>query len=233
MLDNNFWHKYFEVYDFLNKLIPYQELVNIFCSQIDNNNKIIADIGSGTGNISIPLSKMGHTVYAIDFSQIGHQLHKAKFDSAITILHDITNRLPFDDNFFDVVISNNTLYTIKRSDRSKIFKEIYRIVKPGGIAVISNLTTSFSPIKIYLDHIKKSLKQYGTYKTIIECARLIIPTLKIFYYNYLIKKETAIGNYDFFKDGEQAQELTNVGFKKILVQHKIYADQADYICVIK
>jgi len=35
MLDTNFWHKYFQVYDVLNLAIPYQELLNSICDELD------------------------------------------------------------------------------------------------------------------------------------------------------------------------------------------------------
>jgi len=35
MLDSKFWAKYFVVYDTLNQLIPYQELLELFLQKLD------------------------------------------------------------------------------------------------------------------------------------------------------------------------------------------------------
>ena len=35
MLKSNFWKKYFGVYDVLNLLIPYQELLETICKELD------------------------------------------------------------------------------------------------------------------------------------------------------------------------------------------------------
>ena len=35
MLDSKFWTKYFKVYDVLNLLIPYQELLETICNELD------------------------------------------------------------------------------------------------------------------------------------------------------------------------------------------------------
>ena len=35
MLDSNFWKNYFEVYDFLNLLPPYQELLSDICQALE------------------------------------------------------------------------------------------------------------------------------------------------------------------------------------------------------
>ena len=35
MLDSKFWKRYFKVYDVLNLLIPYQELLETICDELD------------------------------------------------------------------------------------------------------------------------------------------------------------------------------------------------------
>jgi len=35
MLDSKFWRNYFKVYDVLNLLIPYQELLETICEKLD------------------------------------------------------------------------------------------------------------------------------------------------------------------------------------------------------
>ena len=52
MLDTNFWKKYFEVYDFLNILEPYQKLLGAFVEMLgDVRGKKILDAGAGMFNL--------------------------------------------------------------------------------------------------------------------------------------------------------------------------------------
>jgi len=52
MLDQKFWAKYFKVYDILNIVIPYQELLSELERELDlNNDDVVLDVGSGTGNL--------------------------------------------------------------------------------------------------------------------------------------------------------------------------------------
>lgn len=227
MLDTRFWKKYFQVYDILNVLIPYQELTR----EIINNLEIkegdsILDLGSGTGNIALEVEKKGAIVVGIDSSEEGVRLHKKKLPKSLPIQGDITNKLPFNDNTFDKVYSNNVLYTIDINKRPFIYREIYRVLKPGGIFVISNISKEFKPIKIYLDHIKKQVKRDGVIKVIKDILKLIRPTLKMFYYNYLIKKEKKTGSYSFMKTGEQKKDLLESGFNNISKDISTYSNQA-------
>lgn len=215
-LDTNFWKKYFKEYDVLNRLIPYDNLLYSICEKLEvKKNDIVLDLGSGTGNLSIRLQNTGSKIIGIDYSTEGMKIHKNKQPDVEIIIHNIKETLPFPDEYFDKVASNNVLYTISRDERNKIFEEIKRVLKPGGITVIANLNTSFSPIKIYGNHIKLYLKRFGLLKTITHILSLIIPTIKIFYYNYLINKENGFGSYDFFEINEQKEILEKLNFKNV------------------
>lgn len=227
MLDTKFWTRYFTVYDYLNELIPYQNLLNSICYylKIKKDEKIL-DLGSGTGNLSIIIEKYGAKVTSLDFSKEGIDIHKKKNPKAHILYHDITFRLPFDDGYFDSIVTNNVLYTIPRELRLNIYKELYRVLKKSGKIVSSNLIEGFSAKKIYFEHLKMLYKKFGLLSVIIKTFKLIIPTVKIFYYNYLISKENEYGKYDFFNVDEQREQLALAGFLTVSEDIKAYSDQA-------
>lgn len=90
----------------------------------------ILDIGGG-GEGTIGVLK-GEHVIAIDTRK--EELEEAP-EGPLKIVMDATN-LQFLDNTFDTVTAFFTLMYIKRSDRKRVFKEIYRVLKPGGYLLI-------------------------------------------------------------------------------------------------
>ncbi|GAG35560.1 unnamed protein product, partial [marine sediment metagenome] len=64
---------------------------------------------------------------------------RAKQQGIVLISHDIENeeKLPFGDNFFDVVSMLAVFEHIEPGKLVKIHKEIYRILKPGGMYIMT------------------------------------------------------------------------------------------------
>ncbi|MEI6746993.1 MAG: class I SAM-dependent methyltransferase [Methylococcaceae bacterium] len=234
MLSPSFWKKYFEVYDYLNELIPYQELLDTICTEarIKNDDRVL-DVGSGTGNLSVRLERVGAIVVGIDYSAEGLELHHQKSPASELILVDVSKPLPFPDSSFDVVVSNNVLYAISRNKRAGVFREMYRVLKPCGRIVVSNIIEGFSPSSIYLGHISAYWRTHGIIKTLVKVFGLIIPTIKIFYYNARIRLEHHHGAYDFFQAGEQAQALVDAEFKNVSGDIFAYNKQAILNSAIK
>jgi len=224
MLTQKFWAKYFKVYDVLNLLIPYQELLNAVVEELDiKKGEKVLEAGCGTGNLALKIKEKGGEVIGLDNCEEALKVYKRKDSSANTILADLSGKLPFPDNYFDKIASNNTLYTFPKQKQLEILKEFFRILKRGGKVVIANPQKGWSPFKIYVEGIEKNLKQEGFWRTVLKVFKMIVPTAKILYYNAQIKKES---NYCFLEPKEQRQLLKEAGFSMVSESKEVYADQA-------
>jgi len=105
---------------------------------LENAKGNILDLGCGTGRYFI---KTKANLYALDFSKEMLKYAKKKLRelkmNAKLIQHDITKKLPFQDNFFDSAICVAALHCIKgKTNREKILKELCRVLKPKSKLLI-------------------------------------------------------------------------------------------------
>ncbi|MEW5907684.1 MAG: class I SAM-dependent methyltransferase [Patescibacteria group bacterium] len=234
MLADKFWSEYFKVYDVLNLVIPYQELLQEILKQTEiKKGDLVLDAGGGTGNLALLFEKEGAKVINLDFSQEALNIYKRKNPNGQMILADLTKTLPFPDNYFDKIVSNNTLYNIPRDIRLSVILELKRILKPSGKIVISNIHKDFKPIKIYLNTIKENIKKEGIFNTIKLIFKMLVPTIKMFYYNAIIQKEHKFNKNNLFDFNEQEKLLKELNFINISKTKLVYANQGILNSAIK
>ena len=214
MKDDQFWANYFMTYDLLSEALPYQRLLTDLIKVLEvNRGDLILDAGSGTGNLSIRLKEYGAKPTGYDFSAKALEIHLRKDKDAEVHLGDLRNKLPFPDNYFDKIVSNNVLYTISKKDRLAILKEFYRILKGNGKFVMANVHTGFNPLIIFKDHLKENIKINGASKTLKDLISKCYGLGKLFYYSILLINQHKNGKYAFLEKDEQRILLRQAGFK--------------------
>lgn len=110
-------------------------------NSVDINNKVIADLGAGTGFISLEIAKKANIVFSVDSSKnmLG-ELYRAAKDSNLNNIYPINSEvedLPLFDDSIDLIFMNMALHHVENPD--KAIKEIYRILKPGGKVIITDV----------------------------------------------------------------------------------------------
>jgi ubiquinone/menaquinone biosynthesis C-methylase UbiE len=99
--------------------------------------KVICDLGCGNGYMARYLTRKGAKVYASDVSGEIVKIAKEKskdFDIEY-LVHSADNLSAHNNNMFDAVIMNMSIHYLK--DLDKLFSEIGRVLKKGGIFAFS------------------------------------------------------------------------------------------------
>lgn len=103
-----------------------------------NNNSKILDIGCGKGFLIYELKKILKKIDIKGIDKSKYAIRNAKKEIKESIFyHDINSKLNYEDNYFDLVISINTLHNLKIPKIEQALKEINRISKNSFICVES------------------------------------------------------------------------------------------------
>ena len=118
------------------------EVQKIF-GEVNTRNARVLDIGCGSGGITISIINEFNAkkVIGIDVeddvcSAAKTRVKQAGLEKQIEIRKVDPGPLPFRDLTFDIVFSKDSLVHI--SDKEKLLKEIFRVLKPGGSFIASD-----------------------------------------------------------------------------------------------
>jgi len=88
----------------------------------------ILEIGRPKGYLLYEFKKKGMDVFGIDASKYAAKKSNITIRKKIKI-QNIEDGIPFKENFFDLVISKDTLPLVKKSKINKVIREIIRVTK--------------------------------------------------------------------------------------------------------
>lgn len=94
----------------------------------------ILDIGCNDGSIGSLLRKKKNIVYGLDIAE--HKVKAARKKGIKATTCDIeSKRLPYHNDFFDVVLLTDVIEHVFDTDR--VLEDIYRVLKKGGMLLIT------------------------------------------------------------------------------------------------
>lgn len=150
------------------------------------------------------------------------QRHRSKDSNSTWILADLAKQLPFMDNCFDRIVSNNTLYTVPREDRKDTLKELHRVLKPGGKIVLANLRAGTSPLVTSIRVMRDNVRAEGLTTTARKMVALMPDMMKMAYYNWSLRRASQHHRFGF---EEQRVLLEAVGFCRVSETKLVYSGQ--------
>ncbi len=98
---------------------------------------LVLDLGSGPGHDGALLAESGATVVALD-PALG-LLREARMHASIAarLVCGDARQLPFSDSTFDGIWSCASLLHVPHAEVSMALREVFRVLKPGGVAFFS------------------------------------------------------------------------------------------------
>jgi SAM-dependent methyltransferase len=122
----------------------------------------VLDLGSGAGlDCFFAAKKVGESGHVIGVDMTPEMIERARSSAARLNLQNVDFRqgyledLPVESNTVDVIISNCVINLAP--DKSKVFAEAFRVLRPGGKLAVSDIVTD-GPLP---DAIKKSLSAWA------------------------------------------------------------------------
>ena len=111
------------------------------------------DLGSGPGNLIIELCKRTKDMYWVNadinpyfFPVFFKAADEAGFGHRVGAIFADAQALPFRDDYADIIVSRGSFHFW--GDRQRAFSEIYRVLKPGGVAFIGRGFSANLPVAV-------------------------------------------------------------------------------------
>ena len=190
----------------------------------------VLDLGSGAGlDCFFAAKKVGETGHVIGVDMTPEMIERATASAKRLDISNVEFRqgyiedLPVDANTVDVIISNCVINL--SPDKSKVFAETFRVLKPGGKLAVSDIVTD-GPLP---DVVKQSLSAWaGCVAGAVEADEYIGMMESIGFTNISVTpvffdKETVDSALDDMEDMEELKTIARDDVYKAVYSAKITA----------
>jgi len=190
----------------------------------------VLDLGSGAGlDCFFAAKKVGETGFVIGVDMTPEMLERARGSAKRLKLSNVEFRqgyieeLPVESNTVDVIISNCVINL--SPDKSKVFAETFRVLKPGGKLAVSDIVTEGE----IPDAIRKSLSAWaGCVAGAVEVSEYTNMMKSVGFADISITpvffdKETVDAAIDDMKDVEELKTVSRDDIYKAVYSAKITA----------
>ena len=183
----------------------YRRILSIHQKSLKQCSRVI-DLGCGTGNLTLKYLEEGKDVTGIDISaeSLGFLKKKVKNNDKLNLIKgDICHLDMIESNSFDGASSMIVAHLV--DDFEGHIKEAYRILKPGGIFILTARDYNGKQERL-VDVVKKSLIKYGVLEDKFESFTILSKKLLF----------TANGRSKSLKPYVEVEEiLKNIGFNNL------------------
>ena len=105
--------------------------------------QVVADLGCGTGQVSLPLARAGAEVIAVDVSPaMIRQLEAAARNGRVPNLSGVAlpiEELSLPGGSVDLIVSSYALHHLRDADKSRLVAAAYGWLRPGGQLIVADM----------------------------------------------------------------------------------------------
>lgn len=132
-----------------------KRILDSYLERVNLEDSSVLEVGCGTGRFLPFMAEKGCNITGIDISEEMLKVARRRVDQSehkkITLLQNDADEIPFRDNSFDIIYSILVINLIP--DFKTAFREINRVIKPGGLFIFSVpfLDSIYFPAGIYVN----------------------------------------------------------------------------------
>jgi demethylmenaquinone methyltransferase/2-methoxy-6-polyprenyl-1,4-benzoquinol methylase len=105
----------------------------------------ILDLCCGSGQVTGILWEYANDVTGLDISPLSLSRAKRNVPQA-KYVEALAEEMPFDDRVFDLVHTSAAMHEMNTEQLEQIFREVYRVLKPGGIFTMVDFHRPTNPL---------------------------------------------------------------------------------------
>lgn len=138
----------------------------------------VLDLGCGTGTLTIMTKQAAPGIEIIGLDGDPEVLERAGKKAAqagvfIKWEHGLASNLPYPNDVFDQVISSLMIHHLVTDDKRRAFREVLRVLKPGGEFQLVDFGAPFNPLTHFQAELMKNLEEAAD-----NLNGLLLPMLK-------------------------------------------------------
>jgi len=157
----------------------FKKLIVDKVANVKGNN--LLDVGCGTGTLTKLIAEKSpkYTVIGLDADQTALDISQKKVigkDLNISFRQGFGQKMPFDENSFDIVVSSLFFHHLNSSAKLATLTEIRRVLKPGGILLIADWGKPTSIFQRILFFVVQLLDGFETTKDNVDG---VLPSLEV------------------------------------------------------
>jgi len=132
-----YWNGIHEENDYKRDNIKMDDWLELFDDVIDKCDTPVLDLGCGSGNDTLYLINKDKSVISCDLSPKAIELIRRNFPEVDdTRCVNMLERLPFDDDTFEVIVADLCLHYFLEQDTINIINDLKRVLKKDGYIIL-------------------------------------------------------------------------------------------------
>ncbi len=213
MIRRQFWDRYTRAYDVVNTVSEYRAYLDGIARRLCTSpGELVLDAGSGTGNLSMRMRRLGAKVVSMDFSPVALAIHRSKEPSAVQVEASLEAPLPFPDGIFNSVACTSVLFAISEAGARSALREFRRVLKPGGRLLVTVAMPRMSVLRLGWAHVVDRFRSQPFRSFLREIRRTFWGMFSATGYSLRLRRLRGRGGWRRFARPELLGEVSAAGF---------------------